>query len=639
MTRIVLILFLLVCFCRVSAQLFSESFFKDRYFDVRPESILPMKSCTTERPVDSYWDLTYNQLTLKIDPNQQYVQGKVLFSWLSKSDTLAGLTIDLNDSLRVDSIQSDLKIESFRHQNNTIILRFDQPVPSGELHQLTVFYQGKPPVSKEAFVSGTQPDGAVVYTLSEPWGSNTWWPCKESLSDKIDSVDIIVTSPSAFLTASNGLLISNTIQNGFRTCHWQHRHPIATYLVGIVVTNFSRYTEYAVLQGGDSVRIENYIYPGSLETAKRETAKTASILRLYSNLLIDYPYKDEKYGHAQFGWNGGMEHQTMTFMGSFSYDLIAHELAHHWFGNYITCGSWNDIWLNEGFATYLTGLSYQYLETAWWDHWKKLNRERILSQPGGTVYIEEPYSEPRIFDSRLSYRKGAYILHMLRGQIGDSLFFAGLKHYLTQPDFINGFAKSADFIHVMEQEADTTLTAFFDDWLYGEGYPVYQLKWTAKAEGGILQLDQSSSMNDNHFFSLKVPLTFYRNNQAETRWIKHQYNHQVFDFSLGYQPDSIVFDQELWLLATSRIETLNPVYGTTQLFDVIYLQNEKSIKIDNPFQIESRVILFNLNGSPVKSFTSNSGPTTCPVAELRPGIYFLAIQTHQETFSFKLVIH
>jgi len=176
-------------------------------------------------------------------------------------------------------------------------------------------------------------------------------------------------------------------------------------------------------------------------------------MNLYTTLFEEYPFANEKYGHAQFGWGGGMEHTTVSFMGSFGRNLIAHELAHQWFGNKITCGSWKDIWLNEGFATYLSGLTIENLDgNSAFITWKQQRINSITSQPNGAVYLtdSDTTSVNRIFNGRLSYDKGSMVLHMLRKKLGDADFFQGLKNYLADANHAYGYAKTEDFIAIME---------------------------------------------------------------------------------------------------------------------------------------------------------------------------------------------
>ena len=215
---------------------------------------------------------------------------------------------------------------------------------------------------RTAFTTSQHFGTPIMWTLSEPFGARDWWPCKQDLSDKIENIDFYITAPSAYKGVANGLEVSEIANNnGTKTVHYQHNYAIPAYLVAFAVTNYQIYQQTAGT-APNTFPIVNYIYPENYNSAVNQVAVTLPIMNLFENLFETYPFHEEKYGHAQFGWGGGMEHTTVSFMGSFSRDLIAHELAHHWFGNKITCGTWKDIWLNEGFAEYMSGLVYENLD-------------------------------------------------------------------------------------------------------------------------------------------------------------------------------------------------------------------------------------------------------------------------------------
>ncbi|HEY4800899.1 MAG TPA: M1 family aminopeptidase, partial [Bacteroidia bacterium] len=397
----------------------------------------------------------------------------------------------------------------------------------------------------------------AIWTLSQPYGASEWWPCKNSLTDKIDSIDIHVTTPSKYHDGSNGKLISESISGGYRTCHWKHRYPIATYLVSLNVAEFSIFSDTAIFTG-DTLPILNYIWKEDSATAHNSIKSFIPAMLLYDSLFEIYPFNKEKYGHAEMGWGGGMEHQTMTYAGNFGFELLVHECAHQWFGDKITCGSWEDIFLNEGFAVYLTDLCYEYMFNGYyWPFWKSNNLKDITSKPDGSIWVNDTTSVNRIFDSRLTYEKGGYFLHQLRYQVGDSAFFAGVKNYLKDNLLSYNFARWTDLKSHIENASGKNLTTYFNQWFFREGFPSYQLNWSQDASNLIsLTVNQTTSLPSSvSFFELDLPIEFKNATKDTIVRLHNTSSGQTYSIQFPFHVDSVKFDPERWLITANNSVT------------------------------------------------------------------------------------
>lgn len=595
-----------------------------------------LKSAFIENGSYNQWDLTYNRLELTIDPTKWYISGKVLFTFTSLADKLNTITIDLHDSLTVQSITSGSQSLTWTHEDGYVTFNLPKELNKNEIGSFTVSYEGKPtPSGFGSFIQEMHDTIPVIFTLSEPTGAKEWWPCKESLSDKIDSIDVLVETPSQYRSASNGLLISDVVANGKRICHWKHRHPIANYLIFFSSTQYEIYSDWATLEDGKKVEILNYVYPESLEDAKTNTPTTKEFMKFYSQKFIDYPFSDEKYGHAQFGWNGGMEHQTMTSVGVFYPYILAHELAHQWFGDYITCADWHEIWLNEGFATYLEGMVLYESDTTLWKSWKQNKLTSITSLPGGSVYVDDITSVDRLFDGRLSYQKGAYVLHLLRGQIGDDAFFKGMQNYLTDPRSINGFASTDLFRENMEKAADTTLTEFFTDWIWGEGYPVYDFEWSYSDQQIIINVYQQPSVSTGPFFEMKLPVTITINGISTTYWLAHTAQGQQFIIDSPVAPESVVFNKDYWILCQTADFHTPAETVLSPGINVLYNADEKYITTMIPGTIQADYAIYDLQGQKITSGIWKKSNPVIRLDQYNPGVYILTISSQQKRYNTK----
>jgi len=600
-----------------------------------------LKSAFHESQNYSDFDLVYQRMEWEVDPNITYIKGIVTSYFISQIENLTEIEFDLNDTLSVDSVLQNGHKINFLQLNDKLRVQLQQPLQNQQRDSVQVFYQGEPEMNGfGAFTKGVHAGVPIMWTLSEPYGAREWWPCKQSLVDKIDSIDIFVASPKAYRTASNGILVSDTVENGIRKMHWKHRFPISTYLVAFATTNYAVYSDWVNLENDRKIEILNYVYPENLEKAKTETPVTVEFIELYNHLIGEYPFSPEKYGHAQFGWGGGMEHQTMSFMAGFGYELIAHELAHQWFGDFITCGSWHDIWLNEGFATYMSGLVYENLQNGkYWYQFKKLNVERIVSKPEGSVYVQDTTDVNAIFSSRLSYSKGAYLLHMLRWILGDKHFFEGMKSYFSDPDLQNGFAITHDFQKHMELAGDTTLSDFFNDWFYGEGFPVYSARYTPVDEGHLkITLFQTTSHPSVEFYKMPVPVRVYGYNSADSADFKliNTTNNQEFIVDVAFPVAKLKIDPDYWLVSkTTKIVSTSTI-NSNDVFAVFPnpFSNVFSLQIPAGEQLIA-MQLFSPSGILVKQFSKNEANTYFP--KVANGIYILRIQTDKNVFDTKII--
>ena len=595
------------------------------------------------------YDLKYHRFNWTIDPAQRYISGSVTSYFVATQDQMNSIQFQLNASLTADSARFKGKSTLIDHSGDLITIPLNPAISVGKLDSITVYYHGVPGQSGFGSFSNYVHNGAPsMWTLSEPYGASDWWPSKNDLTDKIDSIDVYVVMPKGNHAASNGILVSETPYDANSTlAHWKHRYPIASYLIAIAVTNYARYSDY-YKTGNDSLEVLNYVYPEDSIELRPRTADVLKSMALFEQLFGPYPFRKEKFGHAQCNIGGGMEHQTMTFLGksSFNHFIFTHELAHQWFGDMVTCGSWEDIWLNEGFATYCLGISDEFLlgQNTFKSYMNDVKND-VISKPQGSVFCNDTTSVGRIFNSALTYNKGAYFLHMLRWILGDSDFFQGIRNYLNDPVLKYKFAHTIDFKRHMEGQSGKDLTRFFNDWFYGTGIPNYSIQVNQQFDLSTkVSMNQTQYNSNVSFFNMVVPIEFKGEKKDTTVLFIHTYSGQTFDFNPDFRIDSVFFDPKFKILQYQSDITLNQV---TQF------QNVKDIKISilpNPakgtlhIQYASGVLNFiqvlNMEGkseitSPVKQ---DDTLLELNIQSLQPGMYILKAGTSDWMETKKFIV-
>jgi len=506
------------------------------------------------------FDIKYYRCEWEVDPAIRYINGKVTIYFKPIEPTTA-ITLDMMTTLAADSIKRNGTPLTYTNPSNTLVIDFGIILPANVLDSVSIWYQGVPAnTGFGSFIQDTHAGTPVLWTLSESYGSRDWWPCKNGLNDKADSIDIFITNPDIYKAASNGMLQSETLLAGSKIkAHWKHRYPITTYLICLAVTNYSVFNN-SVQLGAVNLPMLTYCYPESLASFQTNTPLVLEALQLFHNNFGPYPFINEKYGHVQFGWGGGMEHQTSTFIVSPNESLMAHEVGHQWFGNKITCNSWEDIWLNEGFATYLAAFNMEtkYPLTALTTRRNVINN--ITSQPGGRLKVVDTTNLNQIFSQRLSYNKGSYLLFMLRFIMGDAVFLSALRRYQADPLLAYGNATNADLKRNLEAESGLDLTYFFNQWYTGEGYPSYQVKWNVLDNTcANIQLLQTTSMPGiTPFFRLPLQLTFKNATQQKTIVLNNVANGEMFMSSIGFTADTVLVDPNLWLVTKNNTTLKDP---------------------------------------------------------------------------------
>ena len=592
-------------------------------------------------PNTSNYDVTYQKLEFTINPNVKFVSGKITttFTALSNMNTI---TFDFANSLTASSVKKGATTLSFiENANDELIITLPTTQLAGTSATVEVTYSGVPPNNGfDSFVKSTHNGVPIIWTLSEPFGARDWWPCKQDLNEKINSIDVYITAPSQYVSVSNGIEPEAPVINGAnKTTHFHHGYPIPAYLVAIAVTNYTVYNQV----GGTAPNqypIINYIYPESLSSVQSQLDETPAILELYENLFEVYPFHNEKYGHAQFGWGGGMEHTTVSFMVGFDRQLIAHELGHQWFGDKITCGSWKDVWLNEGFSTYLAALVIENFDGLDSFISEKTDMiDYITSSPGGSVYLTdlEATDVNRIFSSRLSYNKGAMVLEMLRFKMGDVAFFQAVKNYLADPNLAYKYAVTGDFKGHLEAVYGQSLTEFFNDWVYNQGYPTYTItaqNWgSGQAKFKVSQTQSSASVS---YFEMPVPVRIYGSNgQEQDVILENTFNNQEFIINVPFPVTDVVFDPERHLIARNSTATLgNTTVTWNQTISVYPNPTNSILHIQKPDDLSiEAVTLYNSLGQIV--LESNS--TILSIENLPLGVYEIQLSTNQGEFHKRII--
>ncbi len=508
----------------------------------------------------TYYDVIYYDIDLDIDPTAETVSGSVTMTAGVVSDSLTEVEVDLLDNMTVSQVSGGGGPLSFTHSSDILTVTLPMTYYLGESFTIVIDYSGTPSASYGSFGFDTHNGAPMIWSLSEPYGARSWWPCKDIPADKADSVDIRITVPDTLIVASNGTLRSEVDHGSTKTYYWHEEYPIVTYLVSVAIhpyTVFSHWYHYAPT---DSMEVRYFVFPDHYTDPNLQAnyALTVPMIELYADLFGEYPFLNEKYGHAEFLWGGGMEHQTITSLGWWGEYLIVHELAHQWWGDMVTCNSFHHIWLNEGFATYSEALWSEFTYGVEQYHQDMADAKYVGY---GTIYVSDPSDFARIFDYGLSYLKASWVLHMLRHVVGDSTFFQTLKVYYADSRYQYGTVTTEQFRDFCEDVSGMDLDFFFHQWIYEEYYPMYTYNWSSQENAGQFEIDLNiDQLQTNFIFTMPIDISIETASGETTLVVWDSLASQSFDLVVEEEPVAIYLDKEEWILRSVEQPVSNPTF-------------------------------------------------------------------------------
>ncbi|MCE2682529.1 MAG: M1 family aminopeptidase [Flavobacteriia bacterium] len=553
--------------------------------------------------------------------------------------------------LRLNGVSS-----SYSRVNSLLKIGINQAVGSSFI--ISVDYNGTPPTSVQNPFGGSGVSNATVsaignkvtWTVSCPFLAHEWFPCKQILRDKADSSAVRITVPNGLIATSNGVLQqTENLGNGFTRFTWKNHHPILYYLICATIAPYTEYVNYAypINLPGDSIMVQNFIYGNSsgLSQAEAQCDLLPSFIELYSEKFGLYPFSDEKYGISIAPLSGGMEHQTMTTVGVMEKKINTHELCHQWWGDYVGIASFSDVWLSEGFATYgeLVMLENFYptetvsLVNAW--------HSSVLTAVGGSVWHTDTLNIARIYNSRLTYKKGGAIIHTLRHIINnDSLFYASLRSFLNA--YGDSVAVGLDLKAHLEAATGIDLTPFFEQWYFGEGYPTISARWNSIGNDVLLEINHTTSMPASvPFFSIPLELRFNRNGLPDTivRVEISDNSDQFYLSGLGTVTNLNAVDPNNWIINKNGTIIQDPTFtasteNITTSDGLLIYPNPSAGEINISWDEEVSALRIMDSKGQIVQIIDQPMVTPIRIEGLKSGMYILEITSKNATRTQRRII-
>ncbi|MEZ5964209.1 MAG: M1 family metallopeptidase [Planctomycetota bacterium] len=507
-------------------------------------------ACASALVAQDVTDAQHYKLEIDLDFASHTISGVSTATFASTVANLAAIDLDLASSLTVSSVQMNASNVPFTRSGDALTITLDRAYQPNEQFTVVIAYSGAPAgggFGGFQWVTHGSPAAEMAWTLSEPWYAYTWWPVKETLTDK-STCEMWITHPDTMAAASNGRRqgIDTLAGNRLRT-RWQVTYPIIPYLISLAVTNYQTRTD-TYTGFGANMPVEFFVFPESFASWQTGLNRVVPMLDAFSGVYGQYPFVQEKYGIAQFTWGGGMEHQTITSQSSASEYLTAHELSHHWWGDNVTCATWHDIWLNEGFATFSEAVWAENRAGGSLASYHTRIRQTRPSQTSGTVYVYDAGNINNVFSSNYVYNKGSWVLHQLRHVLGDSVFFQALLDYRAA--YSGRSATTADFRASCEQTSGRDLGWFFDEWVMNGGSPTYRHagRFVNRSGRDFLYLQITQTQTAPNVTTMPLDVVVQTTTGPVTAVVWDDQRNDEFAIALPAPGSSYALDPDQWVL-------------------------------------------------------------------------------------------
>lgn len=517
---------------------------------------------------DTTYDVTFYHLDVEVALDSAWIEGSVRCLFNINSVPAAAVVMSMNRSLEVVSVEG---VATYEHVGDKLHLVFNNAMPAGSSGEVLITYKGKPVLAGgyKGLRYETHHDGTpVIATLSTPFVAHYWYPCKDTPSDKADSVWVDITIPdrvssagNSFVAVSNGMLKQVVSVNGKKRFEWRHRYPVVSYYVMMAISDYEK-LEDEVTINDIVVPLDYYVFPQDIVSQQAGVQQMPSVLTHFSELFGPYPFRNEKYGMTQLGYYGAIENQTNTIINSMDFNWFitsVHELAHMWFGDMITCDDWRHGWINEGLATYSEALWAEYAGGA-----TAYNQTMAANEyfNGGTLILPESTDTFFVFQP-IIYRKGAFVLHMLRNVMGKEPFLTALKQYATKEELMYSSANTSDLKSAFEVVYGESLDWFFDQWVYDSFYPIlhFNFKNVIAEDKVLVALQQVQGlMNRRELFVAPVTLRLiYEDNTFDDREVWCDKITHTYTLNIDKLVKNVVIDPENVLLEKNFFDAELPI--------------------------------------------------------------------------------